>query len=183
MGYGHRKRSHSVILSDESFHFSAPFSLLMTVFGDRNQRFIMECPLLWTITGYRAQYQQIIINHAIIYVQYGGHDGMDGTGVTSHVPSAALAFQTFAVVTDVQHNLLRAHVFPDQIQHRQLRHFPDDLPSLLKIIGTLQDLPGRNTAVDGWYCLMSATVTGFQPHAWSIIISALTPKIFRTCPC
>ena len=98
---------------------------------------------------YIILYQQIIINHAIIYVQFGGHDGMDGTGVTSLVPSAALAFQTFAVVTDVQHNLLRAHVFPDQIQHRQLRHFPDDLLSLLKIIGTLQDLPGRNTAVDG----------------------------------
>lgn len=115
MGCGYRKQSLSVILSDESFHFSAPFSLLMTVFWDRNQRFIMECPLLWRITGYRAQYQQIIINHAIIYVQYGGHDGMDGTGVTSLVPSVALAFQTFAVVTDVQHNLLRAHVFPDQI--------------------------------------------------------------------
>lgn len=180
MGYGHRKRSFSVILSDESFHFSALFSLLMTVFLDRNQRFIMECPLLWTITGYRAQYQQIIMNHAIIYIQHGGNDGMDGTGVTSHVPSAALAFQTFAVA-DVQHNLLRAHVFPDQIKHRQLCHFPDDLPSLLKIIGTLQDCLEEILRVDGWYCLMSATVTGSQPHAWSIISSALTPKIFRAC--
>ena len=108
---------------------------------------------------------------------------MDGTGVTSLVPSAALAFQTFAVVTDVQHNLLRAHVLPDQIQHRQLRHFPDDLPPLLKITGTLQDLPGRNTAVDGLYCLMSAAVTGSQHHAWSIIRSALTSKILRACPC
>ena len=28
-----------------------------------------------------------------------------------------------------------------------------------------------------YYCLMSATVTGSQPHAWSMISSALTPKV------
>ena len=44
-----------VILSDEGFYSSALFSLLMTAFRGRNQRFIMECTLLWTITGYRPQ--------------------------------------------------------------------------------------------------------------------------------
>ena len=44
-----------VILSDESFHFPPFFSLLMAAFRGRNQRFIMECTLLWTITGYRPQ--------------------------------------------------------------------------------------------------------------------------------
>ena len=44
-----------VILSDESFHFPHFFSLLMAAFRGRNQRFIMECTLLWTITGYRPQ--------------------------------------------------------------------------------------------------------------------------------
>ena len=44
-----------VILSDEVFCSSALFSLLMTAFRGRNQRFIMECTLLWTIAGYRPQ--------------------------------------------------------------------------------------------------------------------------------
>ena len=44
-----------VILSDESFHFPPFFSLLMAAFRGRNQRFIMECTLRWTITGYRPQ--------------------------------------------------------------------------------------------------------------------------------
>ena len=44
-----------VILSDESFHFPPFFSLLMAAFRGRNQRFIMECTLLWTIAGYRPQ--------------------------------------------------------------------------------------------------------------------------------
>ena len=44
-----------VILSDGSFHFPPFFSLLMAAFRGRNQRFIMECTLLWTITGYRPQ--------------------------------------------------------------------------------------------------------------------------------
>ena len=44
-----------VILSGEGFYSSALFSLLMTAFAGRNQRFIMECTLLWTIAGYRPQ--------------------------------------------------------------------------------------------------------------------------------
>ena len=44
-----------VILSDGSFHFPPFFSLLMAAFRGRNQRFIMECTLLWTIAGYRPQ--------------------------------------------------------------------------------------------------------------------------------
>ena len=40
-----------VILSDGVFCSSALFSLLMTAFRGRNQRFIMECTLLWTIAG------------------------------------------------------------------------------------------------------------------------------------
>ena len=99
------------------------------------------------------------MHHAIIYVQNGAHDDMGGAGVSIHVPgavgglgnfaaigirhhragvfSAALAFKAFAVVPDIQHDLLCDHVFPDQIQHQQLRHFPDDQPSLLKVVGTL----------------------------------------------
>mgnify|MGYP006987521865 CR=1 FL=1 len=48
-------RSTGVILPDRSFHFPPFFSLLMAAFRGRNQRFIMECTLLWTITGYRPQ--------------------------------------------------------------------------------------------------------------------------------
>ena len=99
------------------------------------------------------------MHHAIINVQNGAHDDMGGAGVSIHVPgavgglgnfapigirhhradifSAALAFQTFAVVPDVQHDLLREHVLSNQIEHQQLRHFPDDQPSLLKVVGTL----------------------------------------------
>ena len=44
-----------VILSDEVFHSPALFSLLTPAFRGRNQRFIMECTLLWTIAGYRPQ--------------------------------------------------------------------------------------------------------------------------------
>ena len=44
-----------VILPDGGFHTLALFSLLMTAFRGRNQRFIMECTLLWTIAGYRPQ--------------------------------------------------------------------------------------------------------------------------------
>ena len=44
-----------VILSDGSFHFPPFFSLLMAAFRGRNQRVIMKCTLLWTITGYRPQ--------------------------------------------------------------------------------------------------------------------------------
>ena len=112
--------------------------------------------------------QQILMHHAVIYVQNGVHDGMGGAGAAIQIPgtmgglgdfatigirhhgasifSAALAFKAFAVVPDIQHDLLRDHVFPDQIQHQQLRHFPDDQPPLFKIIRALQDLPGRNAA-------------------------------------
>ena len=44
-----------VILSNKSFRSSALCSLLITAFRGRNQRFIMECTLLWTIAGYRPQ--------------------------------------------------------------------------------------------------------------------------------
>ena len=40
-----------VILSAGGFFCPALFSLLMTAFRGRNQRFIMECTLLWTIAG------------------------------------------------------------------------------------------------------------------------------------
>ena len=55
-----------VILSDEGFYSSALFSLLMTAFWARNQRFIMECTLRWTIAGYRPQYKvssKVSCNH------------------------------------------------------------------------------------------------------------------------
>ena len=45
----------SVILPDGGFCSPALFSLLMPVFWGRNQRFIKECTLLWTIVGYRPQ--------------------------------------------------------------------------------------------------------------------------------
>ena len=44
-----------VILSDEVFHSSALFSLLIPTFRDRNRRFITECTLRWTVAGYRSQ--------------------------------------------------------------------------------------------------------------------------------
>ena len=44
-----------VILPDGGFHFPALFSLIIPIFRGRNQRFIMECTLLWTIAGYRPQ--------------------------------------------------------------------------------------------------------------------------------
>ena len=52
---GARNGLLSVILSDGGFHYSALFSLLTAAFRGRNQRFIMECTLLWTIAGYRPQ--------------------------------------------------------------------------------------------------------------------------------
>ena len=52
---GARNRLFCVILSAEGFFSLALFSLLMTAFAGRNQRFIMECTLLWTIAGYRPQ--------------------------------------------------------------------------------------------------------------------------------
>ena len=50
-----RKRAHGVILPDGGFHYPTLFSLLMTAFRGRNQRFIMKCTLLWTVAGYRPQ--------------------------------------------------------------------------------------------------------------------------------
>ena len=46
-----------VVLSEGGFHSPALFSLLILVFQGRNQKFIMECTLLWTIAGYRPQYE------------------------------------------------------------------------------------------------------------------------------
>ena len=44
-----------VILSDDGFRSTALFSPHIPTFRGRNQRFIMECTLLWTIAGYRPQ--------------------------------------------------------------------------------------------------------------------------------
>ena len=44
-----------VILSNSGSRSPPFFSLLMAAFRGRNQRFIMECTLLWTIAGYRPQ--------------------------------------------------------------------------------------------------------------------------------
>ena len=44
-----------VILSNSGSRSPPLFSLHMTVFRGRSQRFIMECTLLWTIAGYRPQ--------------------------------------------------------------------------------------------------------------------------------
>ena len=52
---GARNELLGVILSDGGFCSSALFSLLMTAFRGRHQRFIMECTLRWTIAGYRPQ--------------------------------------------------------------------------------------------------------------------------------
>ena len=45
-----------VILSDGGFCSPALFSPHITTFRDRNQRIIVECTLLWTITGYRPHH-------------------------------------------------------------------------------------------------------------------------------
>ena len=52
---GARSELLGVILSDGGFYTPALFSLLTPAFRGRNQRFIMECTLLWTIAGYRPQ--------------------------------------------------------------------------------------------------------------------------------
>ena len=44
-----------VILPNSGSRSPALFSLLMTAFRGRNQRFIMKCTLRWTIAGYRPQ--------------------------------------------------------------------------------------------------------------------------------
>ena len=44
-----------VILSDGGFYTPALFSLLTPTFRGRNQRFIMECTLRWTVAWYRPQ--------------------------------------------------------------------------------------------------------------------------------
>ena len=54
---GARNELLGVILSDGGFQFPALFSLLMPTFRGRNQRFIKKCTLLWTIAGYRPQYE------------------------------------------------------------------------------------------------------------------------------
>ena len=45
----------SVILSVGGSHSPALFRARISTFRGRNQRFIMECTLLWTIAGYRPQ--------------------------------------------------------------------------------------------------------------------------------
>ena len=52
---GARSGLLSVILPDGGSQFLPLFSILMPTFRGRNQRFIMECTLLWTIAGYRPQ--------------------------------------------------------------------------------------------------------------------------------
>ena len=56
LAIGARNGLLGVILSDGGSLSLAFFSLLMTAFRGRNQRFIMECTLLWTITGYRPHH-------------------------------------------------------------------------------------------------------------------------------
>ena len=46
-----------LILLDEVFHSPALFRARISTFLGRNQRFIMKCTLLWTITRYRPQYK------------------------------------------------------------------------------------------------------------------------------
>ena len=48
-------RSTGVMLSNGSSRSPPLFSLLIPIFRGRNQRFIMECTLLYTIAGYRPQ--------------------------------------------------------------------------------------------------------------------------------
>ena len=48
-------RSTGVMLSNGSSRSPPLFSLLIPIFRGRNQRFIMECTLLWTIAGHRPQ--------------------------------------------------------------------------------------------------------------------------------
>ena len=76
--------------------------------------------------------QHVLVNHMIIYVQDSVHDGMGGAGIARDVPGAvgglgdfapigvqhhrpivffaAIALQAFAVVPNIQHNLLRDHI-------------------------------------------------------------------------
>ena len=44
-----------IIFPNQTSSHSVLFSLLMTAFRGRNQRFIKKCTLLWTIAGYRPQ--------------------------------------------------------------------------------------------------------------------------------
>ena len=44
-----------IIFPNQTSSHPAIFSLLIPTFRGRNQRFIVECTLLWTITGYRPQ--------------------------------------------------------------------------------------------------------------------------------
>ena len=52
---GARNGLLSVILSEGDIRIPALFSLLMPTFRGRNQRFIMECTLRWTVAWYRPQ--------------------------------------------------------------------------------------------------------------------------------
>ena len=52
---GARSELLGVILSDGGFYTPALFSLLTPAFRGRNQRFIMECTLRWTVAWYRPQ--------------------------------------------------------------------------------------------------------------------------------
>ena len=52
---GARNGLLSVILSEGGIRIPALFSLLMPTFRGRNQRFIMECTLRWTVAWYRPQ--------------------------------------------------------------------------------------------------------------------------------
>ena len=52
---GARNELLCVILSEGDIRIPALFSLLIPVFRGRNQRFIVECTLRWTVAGYRPQ--------------------------------------------------------------------------------------------------------------------------------
>ena len=65
------------------------------------------------------------------------------------VPLAARTDQALTVVADVQHNLFGDGVLPYQIEHQQLGHLLDDQPPLVKIVGTVQHLPGGQAGRGG----------------------------------
>ena len=53
--YRTENRLLRIIFPNHTSLHPALFSLLMTAFRGRNQRFIKKCTLLWTIAGYRPQ--------------------------------------------------------------------------------------------------------------------------------
>jgi hypothetical protein len=99
-----------VILSDGSFHFPPFFSLLMAAFRGRNQRFIMECTLLWTITGYRPQCKV----PSKVYSRASGLSGCEG--VLEVEPQAVDFPVGRAENGDLQRIVMVGHAAGDEFQ-------------------------------------------------------------------